>query len=79
MPVDGEVIQGASTITIEHLTGESKPLEIKVGDTIPGGARNLEGMLIIKVCFSLQVETSVHSTAISSFAAGHSVACFHFV
>ncbi|ONK60426.1 uncharacterized protein A4U43_C08F18340 [Asparagus officinalis] len=48
VPVDGEVIQGASTVTIEHLTGESKPLERKVGDTIPGGARNLEGMLIIK-------------------------------
>ena len=51
MPVDGEVIQGASTVTIEHLTGESKPLERKVGDTIPGGARNLEGILIVKVWF----------------------------
>lgn len=48
VPVDVEVIQGASTITIEHLTGETKPLERKVGDTIPGGARNLEGMLIVK-------------------------------
>lgn len=48
VPVDGEVIQGASTITIEHLTGESKPLERKMGDKIPGGARNLEGMLIVK-------------------------------
>ncbi|GJN39187.1 hypothetical protein PR202_gb28289 [Eleusine coracana subsp. coracana] len=48
VPVDGEVYQGSSTITIEHLTGETKPLERTVGDAIPGGARNLEGMMIVK-------------------------------
>ncbi|KAG1363333.1 BnaA09g42040D-like protein [Cocos nucifera] len=48
VPVDGEVFQGSSTITIEHLTGETKPLERIVGDSIPGGARNLEGMMIVK-------------------------------
>ncbi|XP_031480072.1 probable cadmium/zinc-transporting ATPase HMA1, chloroplastic [Nymphaea colorata] len=49
VPVDGEVFQGRSTVTVEHLTGESKPLEKKMGDCIPGGARNLDGMLIVKV------------------------------
>ncbi|KAL6010428.1 putative cadmium/zinc-transporting ATPase hma1, chloroplastic [Asimina triloba] len=48
VPVDGEVFQGRSTITIEHLTGEAKPLVRKVGDRIPGGARNLDGMMIVK-------------------------------
>ncbi|XP_068657346.1 probable cadmium/zinc-transporting ATPase HMA1, chloroplastic isoform X2 [Aristolochia californica] len=48
VPVDGEVYQGRSTVTIEHLTGEAKPLESMVGDRIPGGARNLDGMLIVK-------------------------------
>lgn len=50
MPVDCEVFQGSATITIEHLTGEVKPLETKVGDRIPGGARNLDGRMIVKVC-----------------------------
>lgn len=50
MPVDCEVFQGGATITIEHLTGEVKPLEAKVGDRIPGGARNLDGRIIVKVC-----------------------------
>lgn len=36
-------------VTVEHLTGESEPLEKKVGDLVPGGARNIDGMLIIKV------------------------------
>ncbi|KAK3004706.1 hypothetical protein RJ639_018914 [Escallonia herrerae] len=48
VPVDCEVMQGRSTITIEHLTGEVKPVEIEVGDKIPGGARNLDGMVIVK-------------------------------
>ncbi|XP_078443808.1 heavy metal atpase 1 isoform X4 [Wolffia australiana] len=48
VPVDVEVYRGASTVTIEHLTGEAKPLERKVGDRIPGGARNLEGMMVVK-------------------------------
>lgn len=48
VPVDCEVFQGRSTITIEHLTGEVKPIEKKVGDGIPGGARNLDGMMIVK-------------------------------
>ncbi|XP_044483471.1 probable cadmium/zinc-transporting ATPase HMA1, chloroplastic isoform X2 [Mangifera indica] len=48
VPVDCEVFQGSATITIEHLTGEIKPLEAKVGDRIPGGARNLDGRMIVK-------------------------------
>ncbi|XP_042475541.1 probable cadmium/zinc-transporting ATPase HMA1, chloroplastic [Macadamia integrifolia] len=48
VPVDGEVFHGRATIAIEHLTGEAKPLETKVGDRVPGGARNLDGMMIVK-------------------------------
>ncbi|KAI4315008.1 hypothetical protein L6164_027861 [Bauhinia variegata] len=48
VPVDCEVFQGSATITIEHLTGEVKPLEAKVADRIPGGARNLDGRIIVK-------------------------------
>ncbi|KAI3669782.1 hypothetical protein L6452_41186 [Arctium lappa] len=48
VPVDCEVFHGRSTITIEHLTGEVKPVERDVGDSIPGGARNIDGMMILK-------------------------------
>ncbi|XP_048530422.1 probable cadmium/zinc-transporting ATPase HMA1, chloroplastic [Triticum urartu] len=57
VPVDGEVYQGSSTVTIEHLTGETKPLERTVGDAIPGGARNLEGMMIVQVTKSWEDST----------------------
>lgn len=52
VPVDCEVFHGRSTITIEHLTGEVKPIEKKFGENIPGGARNVDGMMIVKVCKS---------------------------
>ena len=52
MPVDCEVFHGRSTITIEHLTGEVKPVERDVGDSVPGGARNIDGMMILKVIVS---------------------------
>ncbi|XP_022843734.1 probable cadmium/zinc-transporting ATPase HMA1, chloroplastic [Olea europaea var. sylvestris] len=48
VPVDCEVFHGRSTITIEHLTGEVKPIEKKFGENIPGGARNVDGMMIVK-------------------------------
>jgi Zn2+/Cd2+-exporting ATPase len=55
VPVDCEVFHGGATITIEHLTGEVKPLEAKVGDRVPGGARNIDGRIIVKVCWPFQL------------------------
>ena len=49
VPVDGDVYEGKATVTVEHLTGESTPIEKQTGDAIPGGARNLDGIMIVKV------------------------------
>ncbi|KAK4764626.1 hypothetical protein SAY86_025716 [Trapa natans] len=43
-----KVLQGRATVTIEHLNREVKPLETKIGDRIPGGARNLDGRIVVK-------------------------------
>ncbi|KAL2650473.1 hypothetical protein R1flu_018601 [Riccia fluitans] len=48
VPVDGEVWQGRAKVTVEHLTGEAQPVEKRVGDTLPGGARSLDGVMIVK-------------------------------
>ena len=48
IPVDGEVCQGISMVTVEHLTGEANTFENQVGDGVPCDAGNLDGMLIIK-------------------------------
>jgi Zn2+/Cd2+-exporting ATPase len=49
VPLDGVVVEGISSITQVHLTGESLPLPLSVGDSIPAGARNLEAALVIEV------------------------------
>lgn len=49
VPLDGVVVMGKSTCTLEHLTGESTPVVKKKGESVPGGAQNLEGLLIVKV------------------------------
>jgi heavy metal translocating P-type ATPase len=56
-PLDGIITEGNSSVDLVHLTGESFPVLKTVGDLIPGGARNLEGILKIKV-----TKTSSEST-----------------
>ena len=38
VPVDGEVVSGASAVDESMLTGESLPIEKEVGDTVTGGS-----------------------------------------
>ncbi len=49
VPLDGEVIEGVSSINLVHLTGENFPVVKKIGDEVAAGASNLEGALVLKV------------------------------
>lgn len=49
IPLDGDVIKGASSVNLEHLTGENFPVTKMVGDSVPAGGRNLEGALTVVV------------------------------
>lgn len=48
IPVDGEIISGASGVDESMLTGESMPVEKKTGDKVIGGTMNLTGAFNIR-------------------------------
>lgn len=48
IPVDGELIDGHSTIDESMLTGEAIPIEKTVGDDVVGGSVNLTGSFLFK-------------------------------
>ncbi|KRG13954.1 ATPase [Virgibacillus soli] len=49
VPVDGEIIDGKSTIDESMLTGESVPIDKGIGDEAIGGSVNGEGSLTISI------------------------------
>ena len=49
IPLDGIVVDGASSVDESMLTGESVPIEKVVGDEVIGGSSNYQGALTVKV------------------------------
>ena len=49
LPVDGEVLEGLSSVNEAMLTGESKPISKKEGNEVIGGSINGEGSLTVEV------------------------------
>ena len=48
VPVDAEVIEGASQVDESLLTGESLPVDKQAGDRLTGGAINAHGVLVAR-------------------------------
>ena len=48
VPIDGIIIEGASTLNTSALTGESLPRDAKTGDAIISGCINMTGVLRIR-------------------------------
>lgn len=57
IPVDGEIIEGETTVDESLLTGESIPLMKEKGDRVVGGSVNLQGNIEIEVKESYQKST----------------------
>ncbi len=49
VPLDGNVIEGSSSLDTKALTGETIPRDIKAGDAVLSGCINLNGLIKIKV------------------------------
>ena len=49
IPLDGEIIEGTSSLNTTALTGESLPRDVKPGDSVLSGCVNLSGVLTVRV------------------------------
>jgi len=49
IPVDGMVVEGTSSVNESLITGESKLMRKKAGDTVIGGSLNVDGSLTVQV------------------------------
>lgn len=48
IPIDGEIIEGSSSLNTSALTGESVPRDVNIGDEVISGCINLNGLIKIK-------------------------------
>ena len=48
VPIDGVVLEGASTLNTSALTGESLPREVRAGDEILSGCINMSGLIRVR-------------------------------
>lgn len=58
IPLDGITINGASHLDTKNLTGESKPLSVKKGDTVLSGTINIESILEINSTSTYKTSTA---------------------
>ncbi|WP_211255085.1 heavy metal translocating P-type ATPase [Palaeococcus ferrophilus] len=49
IPSDGVIVEGETSVNEAMLTGESKPVYKKPGDTVIGGSINLEGAIKVRI------------------------------
>ncbi len=49
VPIDGAIVEGQSSVNESLITGESKPVAKKRGDSVIGGSLNVEGALTVRV------------------------------
>ncbi len=49
VPIDGEVVEGASSVDESMLTGEPLPVMRRLGENVFGGTLNTDGRLVVRV------------------------------
>jgi Zn2+/Cd2+-exporting ATPase len=63
IPVDGIIFEGQSELNLAHISGESKPVLVKSGDSVLSGSLNVNGRLVLEVkeTFSLSYEQRIQA------------------
>jgi len=70
IPVDGYIVSGSSSLDMQHLTGESIPRTVKVGDEVLGSSLNLGGTLDIRASKPYEESTAAKILLLVEESAG---------
>ena len=79
VPIDGIVLDGASALNTAALTGESKPREVGVDDTVLSGSINLSGVLKVRTTAAFEESTASKILELVENAASRKAKSEHFV
>lgn len=58
IPLDGVVVEGTSALNTSALTGESKPQDVEVGETVLSGSINMTGVLKVRTTTEFEESTA---------------------
>lgn len=49
VPLDGVIEWGTANLSLAHISGESHPVRMTVGEAVPAGSLNSDGLLVVRV------------------------------
>ncbi|MFI7676376.1 heavy metal translocating P-type ATPase [Actinophytocola sp. NPDC049390] len=64
IPVDGQIVQGETSVDESMLTGEAVPADHGVGDTVFAGTANLQGTIHVRATTTVEDNTVAHIVAL---------------
>ena len=79
IPLDGQIIEGASALDTSALTGEPIPREVRTGDDVISGCVNLTGLLRLKVSKSFDQSTVAKILELVETASSKKARAEHFI
>lgn len=79
MPLDGEVVEGASFVDTSALTGESVPRKVGKGEKILAGMINGQGLLTVRVTKPYQESSVARILDLVEKAAARKAPTEHFI
>ena len=79
VPLDGEILEGASSLDCSALTGESLPKDVGVGDSIISGCINQSGLLRVRVSRDFSQSTATRIMALVENSSLHKAKTENFI
>lgn len=68
MPLDGKIVWGVAGLSLQHISGESRPLRMAPGAMVPAGSLNTDGVLVLEVAATTDDSTPARMARLAAEA-----------